>query len=135
MYISDIDKPAFRAPTGRTLAVYLILSAAAALIAQVYGLFGHGVTSPAMTFMFLYPLLGGFGLMLCLRWFQGAPRSQARFRLFANLYNAGIATFAAGSLLQGIFEIAGTSSPYTVGFYALGCALCLAGLGILQRKR
>jgi hypothetical protein len=36
-----------------------------------------------------------------------------------------------GSFLQGILEIAGTSSPFTIGFYVVGLLFAVAGLVLL----
>jgi len=43
----------------RTVWGYLLVSAAAVAFDKVYDVYGHGVDSAAMTWMFLYPLLGG----------------------------------------------------------------------------
>ncbi len=121
----------------KTALIYLVVSAFCFLVDKVYALYGHGVTSPAMTFLFLYPLLGG-ALVFLLLWFvQPWAAAVPRYRAAYNLYNSGIATLAAGSLLKGIFEIAGTSSPYTVLFYIVGGLLIAAGVigfGIGERR-
>lgn len=43
----------------RTIWAYLIVSAAAIAVDKGYGVYSHGVASAAMTWMFLYPLVGG----------------------------------------------------------------------------
>ncbi len=97
---------------------YLLLALLCALFTEVYALFGHGVRSRAMDWMALVPLAGGMLVALL--------RPQ---RLVRNVWNAGLATGTAGMLFQGILEIAGADSVYTVAFYAVGGAL--AGLGLL----
>lgn len=103
----------------RAIAVYATVAAFCGVFAFVYAQFSHGVSSAAMTFMFLYPLIGGAGmyalmLVLPLRSFG---------RLSFNAYNSGIATLTVGSLLAGVFEIAGTSSAYQPVFTVVGVAL------------
>lgn len=44
---------------GKTIVVYLLMTLLSIAVNLIYGLFGHGVHSVAMTGMFLYPLLGG----------------------------------------------------------------------------
>lgn len=88
---------------------------------QVYRLFSHGVTSFFMTNLFLLPAVGFLmeGVLLF-----GAPK---RFRRSAdNLFHCGIGTGTVGFLLQGIFEIAGTDSPYMIAFPVVG-GICLLG--------
>lgn len=101
------------------------------VIAKVYGLFGHGVTSPAMTWMFLFPLIGGVAGYSFFRSLLPKKVTANGFRSFSNLYNSGIATLTVGSFLQGVVEIAGTNSIYVPYFYGVGAALLLAGLSIL----
>jgi hypothetical protein len=111
--------------------VYIILSITAIAVNNIYALFGHGVHSAAMTWMFLYPLIGGgLGYFLIERLAPGIVKAKG-YRLFYNLYNSGIATLTVGSFLQGILEIAGTSSPYTIGFYVVGLLFAVAGLVLL----
>ena len=108
----------------KTIIAYLILSAACVCVANVYALFGHGIRSAAMDFMFLYPLLGG-GLVYCLIALL-FPRLNLRrhYRLACNLYNSGIAALTVGALLKGIVEIAGTGSAWSSLF-------AYAGIGFL----
>jgi hypothetical protein len=95
---------------------------------RVYALFGHGVLSDAMTLMFLYPLLGGV-LPCLLLWLLSPGSGRVRgYRLGSNLYHAGLATLILRSALAGVFEIAGTASPYLVFYLGAGVLLMLAGL-------
>ncbi len=113
----------------KTMIVYLGVSAFCLTFSSVYSLYGHGVRSASMSFMFLYPLLGGALVFLPLRVFGPLPDGIPHYRLFYNLYNSGIAALILGSALRGVFEIAGTSSPYTVFFPVAGWLL--AGIGVL----
>jgi hypothetical protein len=113
----------------KALLVYLAASAFCVFFSSVYSLFGHGVRSASMTLLFLYPLLGGAFVYLLVWLFCPAPERIRHSRVSFNLYNAGIATLAVGSALQGVFDIAGTSSPYTVFYAAAGWLF--VGIGVL----
>ncbi|KNZ43521.1 hypothetical protein AKG39_00995 [Acetobacterium bakii] len=116
-----------------TVIIYLVLSLTAVVINYIYGLLGHGVSSPAMTWMFLYPLLGGALLFFLINVLIPCSSLFAGYRLFFNAYNSGIATLTLGSFLKGILDIAGTSSPYIVLFYGVGWLFISAGLILLLK--
>ena len=115
----------------RTFFVYVACAVLVGAFAQGYLLFGHGVRSAAMTWAFLYPLLGGalpFGLLWATHCgFAG----HGRWRLGSNLYHAGLAALVTGSLLRGVFEIAGTGSPYLPLYTAVGVLCIAAGIGCI----
>lgn len=97
---------------------FLCIAAGCLLFDRIYAIFSHGVSSNSMRFMFLYPLLLGV-LGSCV-----ISRSGLGF----DMYCCGVATLTVGSLLRGIFEIAGTASGFQWVFLALGGALLLGGL-------
>jgi hypothetical protein len=111
--------------------VYLISAAVAIVVDKVYGIFGHGVDSAAMTWMFLYPLLGGVLFYFLIERIVPNIVKFAGFRVFLNVHNSGIATLTLASLLKGIFEIAGTNSPYLLYYYMLGGGFIAVGLIIM----
>jgi len=115
----------------KTTAAYLAVTLLAVAVNFVYGIFGHGVRSGWMTWMFLYPLLGGllFFSLLGLA-IPGVIRAP-RYRLFFNIHNSGIAVLTTGSFLKGILHIAGTESAYTAWFDAAGWLLVVAGIAVL----
>lgn len=87
---------------------------------RIYAMFSHSVSSAYMSFLFLYPLIGGAGIYLLLyRLIPQLPQAPA-YRVFANLYNSGIAAICAGSLLRGIMDIAGTASTLIPAFFVFG---------------
>ncbi len=106
-------------------AIYGAIAAFCILLTNVYALFGHGVRSPAMDWMFLYPLAGAvIAFVLGLSCPQVAvARSWPAAK---NLFSAGCAVLAMGALLRGILDIAGTASGYLV-FYAVAGWLCVCG--------
>ena len=109
----------------------LILSVVAVVIDKIYGIFGHGVDSAAMTWMFLYTLLGGALFYFIIERLIPYITKFEGFRVFLNIHNSGIATLTLASLLKGIFEIAGTNSHYLVYYYMAGGVFIVAGLIIM----
>lgn len=130
MSILDINKKKNEFSLKKTVVVYLILSFAAIAIDNIYALFGHGVSSAAMSWMFLYPFVGGTLVYTLVALLAPAVSRAEGFRLSANIYNSGIATLTIGSFLKGILDIAGTASSYTIVFYAAGVIFTIAGLVI-----
>jgi hypothetical protein len=131
LYTSDTSIKAPKKHIRKTVGVFAGISALAAAVNFIYGIFGHGVHSGYMTWMFLYPLLGGALLysLICI----AAPGiiRLPQYRIFYNLYNSGIATLTLGSFLKGILFIAGTDSAYTAYFDAAGWAMAAAGIAFL----
>lgn len=130
MSILDINKKN-KKQLGKTRWTYLISSVVAIVVDKVYGIFGHGVESAAMTWMFLYPLLGGALFYFIIERVIPHITKFAGCRVFLNIYNSGIATLTLTSLLKGIFEIAGTNSPYLVYYYVTGGIFIVVGLIIM----
>ena len=95
------------------------------LCAIIYNYFGHGVHSVHMDYMFLYPLILGVLFYVNL---NQILQVKVVSRLFFNTYNSGIVTLIIGSMLKGIFEIAGTRSPYTRIYMWVGIGLILIGI-------
>ncbi len=107
----------------KTMRVYLGVVLFCILFDRIYALFGHGVFSASMSFMFLYPLLlGCVPYFLLWLWIQ-KPEGIRHFSLLQTIWNAGIATLTIKSALKGVFDIAGTSSPYLIYFTVLGIIL------------
>lgn len=98
----------------RKLFGYGIATIIAGLFTVIYNHYGHGVTSVYMNIVYLGPLVGAILysiLVLC---------KKVLKREGALLLYASIITLTVANLLNGIFEIAGTSSPYTKYFYMVG---------------
>jgi hypothetical protein len=78
----------------------------------VYHHFGRGMFSLAMDHAFHYPLfLGLFFNMLLMRVQERLPFvGTSGYRLYANIYNAGIAALTIRAYVFGILEIASTES-------------------------
>jgi hypothetical protein len=56
--------------------------------------FGHGIRSDYMDFMFIYPFIGGGFVAVCLV----VNKNISRFGF--NIFNAGIATLTVGAFLK-----------------------------------
>ena len=118
----------------KTIIVYLALSVFCVFFDRVYALFGHGVRSASMSFLFLYPLVAG-AVPYLLLWIFKPRREVPGFRLFYNVYNSGIAMLTIQSMLNGIMEIAGTASVYNVIFTICGSILTIAGAAAYLIRR
>lgn len=115
----------------KTIFVYLAVTVFTILVERVYSIFSHEVSSPYMTWMFLYPLMGGAFYYFAIGLLLPEAYKEKEYRLFYNLYNSGIALLTVGSFEQGIFEIAGTNSPYVKYYFILGTLFCGAGIIIM----
>lgn len=123
---------------GKTALVYLVVAVFCVIFDRVYALYGHGVYSAAMSLMFLYPLAGGTAVFALLWGLVPDAERIRRRTLFYNSYNSGIAALTVASALRGVFDIAGTSSPYLpvmIVSGALFCAFGLAGYCLQLRRR
>ena len=114
----------------RTALVYGAVALGCLVITNVYALFGHGVRSAAMDFMFLYPAVGGALVFALLQLAFPCNIRRRYFRPGYNLYNSGIAALTAGAMLRGIVEIAGTDSGLIGIFFLLGWLLVAAGVAV-----
>lgn len=130
MFISGIKIKSNSKKIGKTIVVYLLLSLLAIVTNLIYGKFGHGVHSAAMTWMFLYPLLGGALVYFLIDRYRPLITRFVIYRIGYNSYNSGIGALTVGSFLKGILEIAGSSSNYLVIFTILGWLSIAIGLAV-----
>lgn len=101
------------------------------LFSSVYNRFGHGIISIYMNGMFFIPLLlgaipYGIDLFFIKKW------GKVRGAMYA--YNLGVLTWTMGSMLKGIFQIAGTASSYIAIYWFAGAILIMIGIGGEIRK-
>ena len=115
----------------RASARYLIASIGCALFALIYAQFSHGVHSPFMSFMFGIPLAGGTLPA------AGLAFANARTlpRVTRQAWALTIASLAIASCLRGIFDIAGTSSPYLAAYLAFAGVFAVTAIATLARAR
>lgn len=128
MYTSDTERaPLKRKRSRRALKSagrYLLASAVCMAIGVTYEYFSHDVWSVYMLFAFAVPLLAG-ALPSFTAWLlklpEPAPSTEA-------VYACGMITLTAGSFLQGVLEIYGTTNPLIAVFPAAGALLAAAGI-------
>jgi hypothetical protein len=114
--------------TKTTVKIYVFITLFCIGLNYVYSLFSHGVSSPFMSYAFVYSLvLGVLG-------FTVFGRLNLGNRTAFNLYNAGIATLTVGSILQGIIDIAGADTTHPVWYFVVGTVLVAVG-GLSTSKR
>jgi len=127
LYTSDINKTAARR-LNKKIYSYIAFTAFCIVFDRIYALFSHGVSSASMSLMFLYPLIGGVLLFVLIRNLAPHACGAKHYRLFINSYSSGIITLTIAGALAGVFEIAGTSSPYLIYFIICGWAMIILGL-------
>jgi len=109
----------------KTPLVYFGTSILCVIIYNIYNHFSHGVTSPYMTFLFVWPLALGFLPFLLL---SVIPNAVFPGRIAYNIYNSGVAAVTVSSLLRGVFDIAGTASVYQTVLMVIGASLLFGGI-------
>ncbi len=107
----------------KILITYLVVTVVAIVVDRIYTIFGHGVYSAAMSLMFLYPLIAGVVYFVLFVLLLKKAHLSFGFRLFKNLYASMVTLLTVRSFLQGIFEIAGTNSPYLMYYYYLSAIM------------
>lgn len=112
--------------------IYLMVTILCLIIIVIYYQFSHGVTSPFMSFLFLWPLMLGF---IPTRIIEKQLEKRAPGRLTLNIYNSGVAALTVSSLLKGIFDIAGNSSRYQIYLLIFGSIMFITGLFLYIRER
>lgn len=131
MSTSGINTISMESSWKQLFAGYITATCFSILVNQVYGIFGHGVSSASMSYMFLYPMVAGLVSVSIFRFFALREHAAFPYRLFRNLLGSGIATLTVGGFLTGIFEIAGTSSPYMIGYRVTGWLLVILSIVVL----
>ena len=95
---------------------------------EMIPLFSHGVSSPFMSYAFV------FSLVLGVVGFTVFGRLNLGNRTAFSLYNAGIATLTVGSILRGIIDIAGADTIYPAYYFLVGTAfVAIGGLMVLYQ--
>ena len=107
--------------TVKIVKTYIFTTLFCIVFNYVYSLFGHGVTSPFMSYAYAFSLVLGVGGFILV------GQLHLENRMAFNLYNAGIATLTVGSLLRGIIDIAGADTIYPVYYFVVGAGLAVVG--------
>ncbi len=102
------------------------------LFSFIYAQFSHGVSSPHMTYLFLYPLLLGVAVGLLLFTYE-KPKIEHFWQ--SHFYHTGVVALMLGSILRGVFDIAGTASNYQIALTAGGAGMLFCGvIGFVHSK-
>jgi len=107
--------------TKTTVKIYISTTLFCIAFNYIYSLFGHGVSSPFMSYAFVFSLMLGVVGFMALGWLN------LDNRIAFNIYNAGIATLTVGSILQGIIDIAGADTTYPVYYFVVGTVFVFIG--------
>ena len=78
-----------------------------------------------MIYAFVFPLVGGTFPFLAMDLF---PCKKYPGTIARNLYHSGIATLTVGSILQGVFEIYGTTNSLCGIYWIVGAILVVMGI-------
>ncbi|HEM6308710.1 TPA: hypothetical protein U2C79_000252 [Streptococcus suis] len=105
--------------TARTFITYLATTAFLFIFSRIYESLSYGEVSVFMHYMFCVTLVGG-GLLLGLLTIK--PNLS---RLAFNLWNSGVATITAGSLLRGIINLSGRSTTLDQPYWFVGASFLI----------
>lgn len=105
--------------------MYGVITIFCGVFGIVYEQYSHGVFSPFMGLLFLFPLLGGFFpfLILSSKRVKKLPSTMSRYT-----YHSGLATLTTGSLLTGVFDIYGTTAPLVNVYWFVGSLFTVGGI-------
>ena len=110
----------------------MIFSIFCIIFSFVYLKFSFGVVSYFMKYVFLIPTILGVLVYFILDKIQFVQSNKVSF----NLYNAAIVTLTLGSVVQGIFEICGAESRYTIVYGVVGILfIIIAGINTLIKNK
>ena len=102
------------------------------IFTMIYYQFSHNVYSVYLTYLFAIPLvLGVLPSVLLL-----GEKETGKWGIVAiNAYHSGVATLAVSSMLRGIFEIAGTGSPWQEYLFYAAIVMLVMGVILKGLKR
>ncbi len=116
LYSSDKQK------AKKMMLLYLAVTVFCGVFGSVYEYFGHGVFSPYMMYLFLFPLAGGMLVQLLFM----VTKLPYPVPAASRLYHAGLASLTVGSCMTGVFEIYGSASSLTKYYWYAGFVLIAA---------
>ena len=113
-----------RANDIRGIKGYIAMSVFCIVFSTVYEYFSHGVYSPFMIGLCLFPLILGVVPMILRRRVGLKPASlmNRTIRMW------GIITLTVASCLTGVFAIYGTVSAFTIYFWIMGALLMITSI-------
>ncbi|MFI3227570.1 MAG: hypothetical protein R3Y09_09190 [Clostridia bacterium] len=125
MYLSVNQKSNFNFYIKHRIKPYFIATVFCIVFSYIYSKFSHGVSSVHMTYLFMYPLCFGVVCSLIL----SSSKDVRTMKFFAtHFYHTGVIALTLSSALNGIFEIAGTSSLYQSTLSIVSVLMILIGV-------
>ena len=109
---------------------YAVATAGCIAFNFIYAQFAHGVASPFMTFMFAIPLAMGVLPALGLQLTKARPVPVAA----RQFWGLAVACLTVASCLHGVFDIAGTASPYLPAYVAAAGIFVIAAVVAARRR-
>lgn len=97
----------------------------------IYAQFAHGVSSAFMTFMFVIPLVMGV-LPAMVMWRARIGRLPVAAR---QAWALAVASLTVASCLHGIFDIAGTASPWLPVYVVAAAMFAAVAVAVAIRAR
>ena len=119
-----------RANDIRGIKGYIAMSVFCIVFSTVYEYFSHGVYSPFMIGLCLFPLILGVVPMILRRRLGLKPGSlmNRTIRMW------GIITLTVASCLTGVFAIYGTVSAFTIYFWIIGALLMITSIAAYLKE-
>ena len=111
LYTLDINKKLLE----KTVIIYIVASILCFVFSFIYLKLSFGVVSLYMKYLTLIPLILGVFI-----YFIVSKLKIKHSRVSYNLYNASVYTLTVGSIFQGILEICGAHSFYTIIYLIVG---------------
>lgn len=108
--------------------VYTLTALFAFIFDKIYAVFSHGVSSKAMSSIWIWLVCAGTVFYLVLYFIRIKMKIFQLNKFTTNIYNSGVAVFAVGMLLGGIFDIAGTGSDFVFYYKVVGIAFMAIGV-------
>ena len=108
---------------------YGIVTAGCVAFNLIYAQFAHGVSSPFMTFMFVIPLVMGAVPAAVLHRMAIRPVPVAARQAWA----LAIACLTVASCLHGVFDIAGTASPWLAAYGMAAIGFAVAAIAVVAK--
>lgn len=113
---------------------YGVVTVITLLFSVIYEYNSHGVYSPHMMGLALYPLVGGVLVFFLLARLE---RKWSPHWITVGTYQAALLSFLFGSLVKGVLDIYGTSSLYARVYWWTGAAFfvfCVVSAFRIRKK-
>ena len=113
--------------------IYIIATLTCVLFAMIYESFSHGVVSNFMVYAFMIPLVLGV-IVSYMLYFLKIKKLPTKLEI--RTYNAAVATFTFGSIIEGVLQIYGTTNSKIYVYLIIGIMLLIFSVGsYLFRKK